>query len=434
MLQAMLSGVASIKAQQSRMNVIGDNLANVNTTAFKSSRVSFAEMMSQTTRSASAATGGRGGVNPIQYGLGVSVSATDTNNSQGALNQTNRQTDMAIQGNGYFITSNSQRMGFTRDGSFQVDSGGNLVQASTGERILGWKADSFGVIDPTKALSATDYVQIPNSLNSVQVTSKAIWAGNLNAAAVPADTVTTSIRVYDSLGGPHNLNLVMTNHQNPPAGAAPPAGAKSSFDWQVWEGPVGTGTLLGGSATAGNERMYFDANGKRVTALPAGTDNQVVDAPAAGTAFSPFTVKMNFDAISQLAGASQVNATDQDGFAPGSLQNYSISQDGIITGIFTNGLTRPIAQIAMASFTNPEGLERMGSNMFAESDNSGKAQTGIPRTGSRGILNTGFLEQSNVDIGAEFTDLIVTQRGFQANTKVVTTVDELLQELINMKR
>ncbi len=434
MLQAMLSGVASIKAQQSRMNVIGDNLANVNTTAFKSSRVSFAEMMSQTTRSASGATAGRGGVNPIQYGLGVSVSATDTNNSQGALNQTNRQTDMAIQGNGFFITSNSQRMGYTRDGSFQVDSSGNLVQASTGERILGWKADTLGKIDATKALNATDFVQIPNSLNSVQVTSRTVWAGNLNAASVPADTVTTSIRVYDALGGSHDLNLVMTNHQNPPAGATPPAGANSSFDWQVWEGPVGTGNLLGGSATAGNERMYFDTNGKRVTALPAGTDNKITISPASGTPYAPFTVNMNFDSISQLAGASQVNATDQDGFAPGSLQNYSISQDGVITGIFTNGLTRPIAQIAMASFTNPEGLERSGNNLFMESDNSGKSQIGIPRTGSRGMLNTGFLEQSNVDIGAEFTDLIVTQRGFQANTKVVTTVDELLQDLINMKR
>ena len=430
----MLSGVASIKAQQSRMNVIGDNLANVNTTAFKSSTVTFAEMMSQTTRTASGATAGRGGVNPIQYGLGVSVAATDVNESQGALNQTNRQTDLAIQGNGYFVTSNSQRMGYTRDGSLQVDSSGNLVQASTGERILGWKADTFGNIDPTKALNATDYVQIPNSLNSVQVSSKAIWAGNLNAGALPSDTVTTSVRVYDALGGPHDLNLVMTNHQNPAAGATPPAGATSSFDWQVWEGPVGTGNMVGSSATSGNERMYFDSTGKRVTALPVGTDNTVLVAPTSGTAYAPFTVKMNFDSISQLNGTSQVNATDQDGFAPGALQTYSISQDGVITGIFTNGLTRPIAQIAMASFTNPEGLERAGNNMFMESDNSGKAQLGIPRTGSRGTLSTGFLEQSNVDIGSEFTDLIVTQRGFQANTKVVTTVDEMLQDLISMKR
>ncbi|MEI7984417.1 MAG: flagellar hook protein FlgE [Armatimonadota bacterium] len=429
----MLSGVASIKAQQSRMNVIGDNLANVNTTAFKGSRVSFAEMMSQTTRSASGATGGRGGVNPIQFGLGVSVSATDVNNNQGALNQTNRQTDLAIQGHGYFVTSNSQRMAYTRDGSFQVDAAGNFVQAATGERVLGWKADSTGVIDATKALGSTDYVTIPTSLNSVQVTSKTAWAGNLNAAALPTDSVTSSIRVYDALGGAHDLNLVISNRQNPPLGT-PPAGGASSFDWEVWEGPVGTGTLMGSNATAGNERMYFDSNGKRVTALATGVDNMITVAPASGTSYAPFTIAMNFDSISQLTGTAQVNAIDQNGFAPGALQTYSISQDGIVTGIFTNGLTRPIAQVAMADFRNPEGLERAGSNLFMETDNSGKAMVGVPRSGSRGVLNTGFLEQSNVDIGTEFTDLIITQRGFQANTKVVTTVDELLQELINMKR
>lgn len=432
MLQAMLSGVASIKAQQSRMNVIGDNLANVNTSAFKSSRVSFAEMMSQTVRSASGATTGRGGVNPIQFGLGVSVASTDMNNSQGALNQTNRSTDLAIQGNGFFVTSNAQRMAFTRDGSFQIDASGNLVQASTGERVLGWKADSAGVIDTTKALSATDFVTIPSTLNSVQVTTGTTWAGNLNAAAIPTDAVTSSIRVYDSLGGAHDLTLKITNHQNPPVGATPPTGAASSWDWEVWEGPAGTGTPLATSASTGNERLYFDGNGNRITNLT--TDNQVTVAPASGTAFSPFTIGLNLDAISQLTGTSQINAVDQNGFAPGGLQTFSISQDGVVTGIFTNGLTRPIAQIAMADFKNPEGLERQGNNLFIASDNSGKATIGTPRTDSRGSVNTGFLEQSNVDIGNEFTDLIVTQRGFQANTKVVTTVDELLQDLINMKR
>lgn len=430
----MLSGVASIKAQQSRMNVIGDNLANVNTSAFKASRVSFAEMMSQTMRSASGATAGRGGVNPIQFGLGVSVAATDVNNTQGALNQTNRSTDLAIQGNGFFITSNSNRMAYTRDGSFQVDSSGNLVQSSTGERVVGWKADSTGAIDATKALNNTDYVIIPSSLNSVQVTTTTSWSGNLNAAALPTDSVTSSIRVYDALGGGHDLNLVISNRNNPPIGATPPAGAASSWDWEVWEGPPGTGTLLGSDASAGNEKMYFDSNGQRVTNLPAGTENMITDAPSAGTAFAPFSLKLKFDAISQLTGGSQVNAIDQDGFAPGGLQTFSISQDGVVTGIFTNGLTRPIAQIAMADFRNPEGLERLGSNLFISTDNSGKPMIGLPRTSSRGVINTGFLEQSNVDIGNEFTDLIVTQRGFQANTKVVTTVDELLQDLINMKR
>ena len=374
----MLSGVAAIKSHQSRMNVIGDNLANVNTTAFKSSRVNFAEMMAQTVRSGSRASSERGGVNPIQYGLGVNVVSTDLNISQGSLNQTNRQTDLAIQGNGYFMTSNSQRMAFTRDGSFQVDPAGNLVQASTGERVLGWKADSAGVIDTTVAVSATDFIQIPTNANTVQVTSSATWAGNLSAAAIPTDKITTSVRVYDSLGGPHDLNLVMTNHQNP--GVAPaPVGAASSFDWQVWEGPVGTGTLMGSNATAGNERMYFDSNGKRATGLAPGVNNKVTVAPAVGTPYAPFTVSMDFNSISQLNGASHVNAIDQNGFAPGTLQTYAISQDGVVTGIFTNGLTKPLGQIAMADFRNPEGLERTGNNQFMQSDNSGAAIIGASR-------------------------------------------------------
>jgi flagellar hook protein FlgE len=143
---------------------------------------------------------------------------------------------------------------------------------------------------------------------------------------------------------------------------------------------------------------------------------------------------MDFSAFSQLATGMQIQAANQNGYAPGSLQNYSVGTDGVITGIYTNGLTRSLGQIAMAIFSNPGGLERQGSNLYRNTDNSGVPVIGAPRSGGRGQLNAGFLEQSNVDIGTEFTDLIVTQRGFQANTRVVTTVDEMLQDLINMKR
>ncbi|HLO96999.1 MAG TPA: flagellar hook-basal body complex protein, partial [Fimbriimonas sp.] len=392
MLQAMLSGVASIKAQQSRMNVIGDNLANVNTTAYKGSRVSFAEMMSQTARGASRPTEGRGGVNPLQFGLGVLVAGTDMNNTQGALNQTNRTTDLAIQGEGFFITSNSQRMGFTRDGGFELDASGGLVQRATGERVLGWMSDASGKIDASQPLSAADYISIPvGSLNTVQVTTSTTWSGNLNGAAAATDSSVSQIRVYDALGGAHDLSVRMTNRQNPPLGTAP-AGALSSWDWEVWEGAPDTGTMVGSSADTGNERLYFDGNGARVSDLAANVDNKVTIAPTSGNAYDPFTIDLNFDAISQLIGPSQVNAIDQNGFPPGGLQNFSIGQDGTIVGIFTNGLTRPIAQVAMAHFSNPQGMERVGSNLFVNTDNSGFPQIGAPRTGSRGLVSAGFLE------------------------------------------
>jgi flagellar hook protein FlgE len=434
MLQAMLSSVASVKAQQTKINVIGNNLANVNTTAYKSNRVNFADMMSQTSRGATRPTGNRGGTNAMQMGLGVMVAGTDTNIEQGALNQTNRITDLAIQGNGYFITSNSQRMAFSRDGGFELDSTGTLVQRASGERVVGWTADVNGNLDPTKPVGPADNIKIAvGQLNTVQVTTDTRWAGNLNSTASPTDEVMTQMRIYDPIGGAHDVTLRVFNRTVPPNGTAP-AGATSSWDWEVYEGNPTTGTLLGSSATAGNARLYFDGNGKQISGLPAGQLNKINVAPGTGQSFSAFPVNLNFDNISQLTGTSQLNGIEQNGFPQGGLQSFSISQDGVITGIFTNGLTRPIAQIAMANFSNPLGLERNGSNQFLSTDNSGYPIIGAPRSGSRGVVSTGFLEQSNVDISNEFTDLIVTQRGFQANTKIVTTVDEMLQDLINMKR
>jgi flagellar hook protein FlgE len=434
MLQAMLSSVASVKAQQTKMNVIGNNLANVNTTAYKGSRVTFADMMSQTIRGASRPTTNRGGVNPLQYGLGVAVSSSDINIEQGALNQTNRVTDLAIQGSGYFMTSNAERAAFTRDGGFELDASGTLVQRATGERVLGWTADASGILDTTQPVAPSSYINVPvGQLNTVQVTSSTTWSGNLAARAVPTDEVLSQVRVYDSLGSPHDLTVRMFNHQVP-ALAGGPAGTFSSWDWQVFEGSPATGTLLATNATPGNERMYFGNTGNRLTSLAPGVNNKVTVTPGVPATFAPFSVDLAFSNVTQLDGTSQLNAINQNGFPPGGLQSFSISQDGVITGIFTNGLTRPIAQIAMANFSNPQGLERNGLNQFIQTDNSGFPLVGSPRSGGRGVVSAGFLEQSNIDIGNEFTDLIITQRGFQANTKVVTTVDEMLQDLINMKR
>lgn len=419
MLQALLAGVASIKAQQTRMNVIGNNLANINTTAFKSSRVTFQEMIAQTIRGATRSqTGGLGGTNPIQYGLGVAIGGTDVNLDQGSLQTTNRATDLAIQGGGYFIVSNGSRQAYTRDGAFDVDALGGLVQRSTGERLMGWPASSTGVIDtnlPVAPITVT-------ALNAAQVTTTANLSGNLSSTAAATDSWQTQFRVYDSLGGSHDIDIVFTNHQIPPIGTPPP-GAVASWDWAATEG----GVPIGSSTT--NEPLYFDSSG----ALLNTTSPQIINVPSANGA-PAFAVDLNFSGISQLDTASQVQMTDQNGFPPGALAGFNIGVDGTIVGQFTNGLTRNIAKIALAIFPNPAGLERVGNGLWRETDNSGFAVKGPPRTGGRGSINAGFLEQANVDIGSEFTELIVTQRGFQANTRVVTTVDEMLQDLINMKR
>ncbi len=439
MLQAMLAGVASIKAQQTRMNVIGNNLANVNTTAYKGSRVTFQDMLAQTIRGAARPGTESGGTNPIQFGLGVLVAGTDVFNEQGSLNATNRPTDLAIQGNGMFLTTNGLRTAYSRDGSFDLDANGDMVHRATGERVQGWDFVQQGNQSTSNPITPSSSVNVPlGRLNAVQVTSFATFQGNLSGSTTAGSTraavdAATTARFFDAQGGEHNVTIEFFNRTD----IAPAAvdGAVSSWDWRVLNS---SGTEIansdGASALAAQPKLRFDAAGKII--VPATAPVVTVDAgqPLA------FTVTFDFSTMSQLKtvqngkAVSQVALDNQDGFPPGSLQSFSVSQDGLITGLFTNGLTRPLGQLAMAIFPNPGGLERVGNNLWRASDNSGIPVVGTPRSGGRGIVNSGFLEQSNVDIGNEFTDLIVTQRGFQANTRVVTTVDEMLQDLIQMKR
>ncbi len=434
MLQALLAGVASVKAQQTRMNVIGNNLANVNTTAYKSARVTFQDMIAQTIEGATRPGETHGGTNPTQYGLGVLVGATDVNNEQGSLGATNRPSDMALQGNGYFMVPSGDGVAYTRDGAFDLDAEGDLVQTSTGARLLGWTADAQGKIDTSVPVNATTKLSIPiGRLNAVQATTTASMKGNLNAEAGPTETYTSQVRVYDSLGGSHDITIQYKNHSTDlTADPNAPAGATGSWEWTAYEGATATGTPIGSSSDAGNAKIYANGNGGNVSALALGAMNKITVPAGPGTPAVP--IDLDLSAIGQIKASSQVTSGGQNGFPPGSLEGYNIGNDGIITGLFTNGLTRPLGQIALSNFPNPNGLSRVGNNTWRATDNSGTAVVGTAQTGGRGAINSGFLEQSNVDISSEFSDLIITQRGFQANTKIITTVDEMLQELINMKR
>ncbi|MDK3156047.1 flagellar hook protein FlgE [Kamptonema cortianum] len=417
MLQAMLAGVASIKAQQTRMNVIGNNLANVNTTAYKGSRVTFQDMLAQTIRGASTPSRGLGGTNAIQFGLGVLVAGTDINNEQGSLNASNRPTDFSIQGNGFFLVSNADRIAYTRDGSFDLDAAGDIVHRATGERLMGWTADpASGVINTNSPVTPASKLQVPiGARTAVQETTSVVWAGNLDSREFNTPGIATTqsvVRVFDSLGGAHDLTLTITESATP-----------NEWTWAV------TGT--GGTTVTGTGTLVFNPSNGRIISGSPGT---ITVTPPVGGQIPAFNVDLDFNSVSQLATDMQVQASSQNGFEPGSLSSFSVNTDGIIIGLYTNGLTRPLGQIAMAIFPNSNGLERQGNNLWRNTDNSGIPVVGAPRTGGRGQLNSGFLEQSNIDIGNEFTELIITQRGFQANTRVVTTVDEMLQDLINMKR
>jgi flagellar hook protein FlgE len=437
MLQALLAGVASIKAQQTRMNVIGNNLANINTTSYKGSRVTFQDMLAQTIRGAARPTGNLGGTNPIQFGLGVLVAGTDVNNEQGSLNATNRPTDMAIQGNGYFMVSDGQRIAYTRDGAFDLDANGDLVHRATGERVLGWNFIAQQSEETSTVITPASVLNIPlGRLNASRVTSEINFQGNLDGAApnLPAGDPgnwTTTIRVFDSLGGSHMITMEFFDRDDETPGSGN-GQAISSWDWRVLDSQ---GNPLPDSVTGGSgRRLFFDNNGQMTSTSIAAVRQVTVEVPIGSGGPLNFNVTLDLNAVRQLKAVSQVNASNQNGFPPGELQAFSVGPDGIITGLFTNGLTQPLGQMATSIFPNPGGLERLGSNLWRNTDNSGVPVVGMPRTGGRGNVNSGFLEQSNVDIGNEFTDLIVTQRGFQANTRVVTTVDEMLQDLINMKR
>lgn len=431
MLQALLSGVASIKAHQTRMSVIGNNLANVNTTAYKGSRVGFQDLLSQTVQGASRPGGTRGGTNPIQYGLGVLVGSTNTNIEQGSLGSTNRPTDLAIQGNGYFMVADGQRTYYTRDGSFDLDAKGDLVHRGTGTRVLGWTADADGKLDTTQAITSDSKLNVPvGRLNAVQATTKAELAGNLGSNSPTGTVVPAGVRVWDSLGNARDLTVQMANRMEPPAVGAP-AGATSSWEWTAYEGAT-TGSPIGSSADPGNTLLYFDANGAQI--VPAGGTGLGKVTLLAKAGADPLAVDVDFAGVGSIAAENQVSFKNQNGFGPGSLSGIAIGPDGIITGMFTNGLNRTLGQVALSTFSNPQGLDRVGDNLFGTTDNSGIPVVGGAKSGDRGTINAGYLEQSNVDISSEFTDLIVTQRGFQANTKIVTTVDQMLEELINMRR
>ena len=411
MLQAMYSGISAIEAHQQKMDVIGNNIANVNTTAYKAGRVTFQDQLSQTIQGAGAPTGTIGGTNPQQIGLGVKVGSIDTLMAQGGLQSTTRPTDMAIQGNGYFLLGDSTGVSYTRDGSFSLDSNGNLVNGSNGSFVLGWKADANGKIDSTKQIDPSSKLGIPvGGLTAVQPTSNVTFAGNLSAEAAGTDTYTRSVVVYDSLGEKQTVSL---NFQRDTASADP------AHTWK-W--------TASGTGISGTGGITFDTTGKQTASTGAITLN-----PADGAATGQ-TVTPDFSSITQISGSSSASPSTQNGFGPGTLQSFSVDQTGAITGIFNNGLTRVLGQMAMADFPNPAGLERAGSNAFKTTINSGLPSVGTALSGSLGKISTGYLEQSNVDLSTEFTDMIVTQRGFQANTKIVTTVDDMLNDVIQIKR
>lgn len=423
MIRSMFSAISGLRNHQTMMDVVGNNIANVNTNGFKSSTTVFEDVLSQSIRGAGQASTSTGGTNPNVIGLGSRVSAITTSFSQGSLQRTGRSTDFAIQGDGFFVVNSQGGRQYSRAGSFAVDALGRIT-TNSGGFVQGWQADNTGAVSTTQPIGNIT-IPVGDLVPPVQ-TSQVQAGGNLPADAAIGTVLTNAADVFDGQGNPISLRLEYT---------------KSANDtWTVEARYVNSSNNLvpappaAGQAITGTP-LVFDANGE----LTSGYNATIPAGFLPGFAAQPIT--LNFGAagiggrINQFGELASVAILQQDGSAAGSLQSFTVSQEGLIVGTYTNGRTRAIGQMALATFSNPGGLTAVGGTSFTESVNSGLPQIGTAGGGAgRGLITAGTLEMSNVDLSQEFTNLIIAQRGFQANSRVITTSDELLQEVVNLKR
>lgn len=564
-MRSMFCGVSGLKNHQIRMDVLGNNIANVNTTGFKSSRVTFQDMLSQTLRGGTApTTGGLGGINPAQVGLGMLVGSIDTLHTQGNLGSTGKSTDMAVQGNGFFVVGTDDVDRYTRDGGFDIGSDGYLVNPSNGYRVKGWLPDvttgditvSQNVVPILLPIGQTEIAQATSDVNlagNLDATGTVATSGSValsdvmysdvahttaalsttlasslynsagNRLLASGDTITLSskkggeslaantltvsatttlgdiasfintyagiasgetytysgasvtsgvdvsggaLRIKGNMGEGNALTTITMTQDNASAGgyaanflavadnlltnAQEADGTSCNSQMNVYDSQGTTHaikviyTKTGVNTWSWTADCADDINGRTVTndgvmksltfsstgAYSTSTGTIAVDL----TGPSDIAITPSMSRLTQFDGTSSVNLTDQNGYPKGTLDKFTIGSDGLITGIYTNGLTKTLAQIALATFNNPSGLLKEGNNVFAESTNSSTAQKGSAGTGGRGTINNGVLEMSNVDLAQTFTDMIITQRGFQANAKIITTSDDMLLELVNLKR
>jgi flagellar hook protein FlgE len=393
MLRSLFSGISGLRAHQQMMDITGNNIANVNTAGYKSSQSVFEDTLSQMLRPAGAPQAGNGGTNPAQVGLGVRMASVTTNFSQGAAQTTGRSTDLMISGDGFFAVRNGGEQLYSRAGAFSFDADGRLVNPG-GSVVQGWTANNNGVVNPN---ATPGDVTLPiGILRQPHATQNVLISGNLPANSASTTPIVSSITTYDQQGNPVTLSATFSKN--------------SPTSWDV--------TVSDGVTTTPTQTITFASDGS---------------APST-TAVVLGGMTVHLDGLTSYAGQTTVASLNQDGSTMGSLQSFSIGPDGVLVGVFSNGLKQTLAQVALASFNNPPGLEKVGDSMYRSTVNSGTVQIGQAGGGGRGLLQSGVVEMSNVDLAQEFTNLIIAQRGFQANSKVISTSDELLQDLVNLKR
>ncbi len=537
MLRSMYAGVSGLNSHQQMMDVTGNNISNVNTVGFKSSRVTFKEMLNQTIQGASAPQDNRAGTNPQQVGLGVGLGSIDADMSSGNLQSTGKTSDVAIQGDGFFVLRDGNSQVYSRAGNLNFDENGRLYSSSTGMLVQGWMADENGEYGDFNSQNISD-VTLKQEINAV-ATDRVRYGKNLNASAtnnleindqnlelssggnsdtlefsltpvegqhnvwdytLSASDTNTDIGGYgDELSGQltlnndgelltleddsgtsiigntlavdlegsgntvdldlasvnedlNSVNLVentadttqnvdlafdQTAVRNIAVDVFDSQGGKHTVmlplektgnnEWTVANGEITVDGVTGTPTLGGDHTITFDSNGNidggetvDLTFTPAGPDVQQ-------------TVELDFSSVTQFAGSMTANFSNVNGYSDGALESFSFTETGDVVGSYSNGLTQTLAKLGLANFSNPSGLTR-NEGVFQASSNSGDAELGPAAQGGFGSLAPATLEMSNANLSQEFTNMITAQRGFQASSKLITTSDEMLQELVNLKR
>lgn len=488
MMRSMYAAVSGLRTHQLRMDVIGNNIANVNTAGFKKSRAVFKDAFYQAIQGGSAPTDARGGTNPQAIGLGVGLSSVDTIVTPGSAQPTGKVTDMAIDGNGYFILNDGGTIVYSRAGAFDFDAAGNLVNTS-GLRVMGYLpergADGTWAIDPATGkrkiaanLVPIDIAELKSTPPKATTTIK--FSGNFDAGMEVSNIIdttkdevsrTAAREIYDSKGTPHNIHfkfekIAAGDSVKVEEGGEPINGESisgESINGTFWRVMVATNPEFEPVEVSGETEeikepvsycLFFDEDG-RLRKVTDGkswpdltaenldiTNGNWIDPGAASFeieysgegAESPQTITLDFSGLTQYDTTFTGWAEYQDGYTAGELRSFSVDQNGMIMGVYSNGVVDNLARVALATFYNPAGLQATGGNLYQETNNSGDRKIGAPGEEAMGVILPSNLEMSNVDLSEEFTEMIVTQRGFQANSRIITTSDEMLQELVNLKR
>ena len=399
-------GLSGLSGASKNLDVIGNNIANVSTVGFKSSRVEFADVYANSLF----------GTGALQPGIGTQVAAISQQFSQGNISLTNNPLDIAINGNGFFVLDDNGSPVYSRSGQFQLDREGNIVN-NTGQRLMGLSGTSIGPLQITTINSAPE------------PTSRVDLAVNLDATAtVPGGAFshtnpatynhTTTMTVYDSLGNAHALSFYFRRISTP-------------LQWEMYAtvtNSAGTTTALS-PAPLGN--LNFTATGQLTGAPPASVS---IPNTALGTGANDITASLDFTGTTQYGAAFGIYSVSQDGYTTGQLAGLTIGEDGTIQGRYTNGQTQTLGQIVLTNFPNPQGLLALGNNLWAETTASGqRINPQPPGSPNLGILRSGAVEESNVDLTQELVNLIVAQRLYQANAQTIRAQDQILQTLVNLR-